>query len=117
MPGSWTAEEVRAKFPQVNKLILMTKKVFLISSHRMRFCKQHLSGAPLPLEPVPTRWGTWIEAVNFYSENFETVKSIVAKFHLSLLFQCVNTRVHSAIHKWPIQLTTYEAILGGFRRV
>jgi hypothetical protein len=29
---------------------------------------------------LPTRWGTWIEAVNFYSEHFETVKSIVAKF-------------------------------------
>jgi hypothetical protein len=29
---------------------------------------------------VPTRWGTWIEAVNFYSEHFETVKSIVTKF-------------------------------------
>jgi hypothetical protein len=29
---------------------------------------------------VPTRCGTWIEAVKFYSEHFETVKSIVAKF-------------------------------------
>jgi hypothetical protein len=29
---------------------------------------------------VPTRWGTWIEAVNFYTEQFENVKSIVAKF-------------------------------------
>jgi hypothetical protein len=29
---------------------------------------------------VSTRWGTWIEALNFYSENFETVKSIVTKF-------------------------------------
>jgi hypothetical protein len=30
--------------------------------------------------PLPTRWGAWIEAVNIYSENFETVKSIVAQF-------------------------------------
>jgi hypothetical protein len=29
---------------------------------------------------VPTRWGTWREAVNFYSGLSETVKSIVAKF-------------------------------------
>jgi hypothetical protein len=29
---------------------------------------------------VPTRWGTSIDAVNFYSEHFETVKSIAAKF-------------------------------------
>jgi hypothetical protein len=29
---------------------------------------------------VPTRWGTWIEAVNFYNEHFKTVKSILTKF-------------------------------------
>jgi hypothetical protein len=29
---------------------------------------------------VLTRWGTWIEAVNFCKEHFETVKSVVAKF-------------------------------------
>jgi hypothetical protein len=29
---------------------------------------------------VPTKWGTWIEAVNFYSGHIETVKSNVAKF-------------------------------------
>jgi hypothetical protein len=29
---------------------------------------------------VPTRWRTRIEAFNFYSEEFGTVKSIVAKF-------------------------------------
>jgi hypothetical protein len=34
----------------------------------------------LSTEPVPTRSGTQIETVNFYSEHFETVKSIVAKF-------------------------------------
>jgi hypothetical protein len=34
------------------------------------------SRRPLTLKPAPTRWGTWIEAVNFYSELFENVKSI-----------------------------------------
>jgi hypothetical protein len=29
---------------------------------------------------VSAKWETWIEAVSFYSEHFETVKSIVAKF-------------------------------------
>jgi hypothetical protein len=29
---------------------------------------------------VPTRWRTWIEAVNLNSEHFENVKSVVAKF-------------------------------------
>jgi hypothetical protein len=74
------AEEVRAKLPQVNKLILMTKKVFLKAPHRVQSYMQCLPDASLPREPVPTRWGTWIEAVNFYSEHSETAKSIVAKF-------------------------------------
>jgi hypothetical protein len=34
----------------------------------------------LTSKPGPTRWGIWREAVNFYSEQFETVKSIVARF-------------------------------------
>jgi hypothetical protein len=29
---------------------------------------------------VPTKWDTWIEADNFCSEHFETVKSVVTKF-------------------------------------
>jgi hypothetical protein len=29
---------------------------------------------------VPRKWGAWIEAVNFCSEHFETVKSVVTKF-------------------------------------
>jgi hypothetical protein len=74
------AEEVRAKFPQVNKLILMTKKVFLKAPHRVQSYKQHLPDMALSPKQVPTRQGTWIEAVNFYGEHFETVKSIVAKF-------------------------------------
>jgi hypothetical protein len=52
------AEEVRAKFPQVNKLISMIKKVFLKAPHQVHSYKQHLPDAPLPPEPMPTRWGT-----------------------------------------------------------
>jgi hypothetical protein len=64
----------------VNKLISMTKKVFLKAPHRVQSYKQHFPDAPLPPKPVPTRWGTCIEAVNFCSEHFESVKSVVAKF-------------------------------------
>jgi hypothetical protein len=39
-----------------------------------------LLDATLPPKPVPTRWDTWIETVNFCSEHFKTVKSVVTKF-------------------------------------
>jgi hypothetical protein len=74
------AEEVRVKLFQVNKLISMTRKVFLKAPQQIQPYKRHLLDAPLPLKPVPRRWGTWIVAVNFYSEHSETVNSIVAKF-------------------------------------
>jgi hypothetical protein len=54
--------------------------MFLKAPHRVQSYNQRLPDAPLPPKPVPTRWGAWIESVNFYSEHFQTVKSIVAKF-------------------------------------
>jgi hypothetical protein len=64
----------------MNKLISMIKKVFLKAPHRAQSYKQHLPDTSLSPKPVYTRWGTWIEAVNFYSEHFEIVKSIASKF-------------------------------------
>jgi hypothetical protein len=42
------AKEVTAKFLQVNKLISITKKVFLKAPHRVQSFKQHLPHAILP---------------------------------------------------------------------
>jgi hypothetical protein len=40
-----------------------------------------LPDVALPPEQVLTRWGTWIQAVDFYNEHFNVVKSVVATFH------------------------------------
>jgi hypothetical protein len=39
-----------------------------------------LPDVALPPEPVLTRWGTWIQAVNLYNEHFDVVKSVFATF-------------------------------------
>jgi hypothetical protein len=62
-------------FPQVNKLITMKKTVSERPTSSAILCQ--ITPAT---KPVPTRWGTWIEAGNFYNEHFETAKSIVAQF-------------------------------------
>jgi hypothetical protein len=49
--------------------------VFLKSPREVQSCKPHLP----PPKAVPKRWGTWIEAINMYSEPFKTVKSVVSK--------------------------------------
>ncbi|CAI6372751.1 unnamed protein product [Macrosiphum euphorbiae] len=32
----------------------------------------------LPPEPIITRWGTWLNAVKYYCENFEKIKDVVS---------------------------------------
>lgn len=74
------AEEVRGSFPKVNVLVSSTKKVFVKAPIRVQCYRDALPNVPLPPEPVLTRWGTWIQAVEFYNENFDAVKSVVTSF-------------------------------------
>lgn len=70
------AEKVRDIHPKVNKLINNVKKSFLKAPSRVQVYKELLPGVPLPPEPIITRWGTWIGAVIFTSQNFEGIKSV-----------------------------------------
>ena len=38
------------------------------------------TGLSAPLQPILTRWSTWLEASFFYAENFQIVKQIVSSF-------------------------------------
>jgi hypothetical protein len=75
------AEEVRSNFPDVNKLTSSTKQVFMKAPLCVQCSRNHLPDVSLLPELVLTRWGTWIQAVNFYNEHFDVVKSVVATFH------------------------------------
>jgi hypothetical protein len=72
------AEEVRAKFPDVDALISNVKKIFLKCNSRQQLFKDTLD-IPLPPQPVVTRWGTWIEAAVYYAENFTAIKTFVCE--------------------------------------
>ena len=64
-------------YPKVNVLISSVKKVFLNAPQRLRLFSQILPDIPLPPEPVITRWGTWINAANYYFVHFENVKRVI----------------------------------------
>jgi hypothetical protein len=64
------AEEVRSNFPDVNKLISSTEKVFVKAPQRVQCHRNQLPDVALLPEMVLTRWCTWIQAVNFYNEHF-----------------------------------------------
>lgn len=36
-----------------------------------------LPDVPLPPEPVVTRWGTWLEAVEYYNCYFSDIKAVI----------------------------------------
>ena len=76
-----TAEEVQKLHRDVNLLISETKKVFLKSPLRIRKFKLECPNVPLPPEPVLTRWGTWLSAVEYYSKHFDSVQKVVNLFN------------------------------------
>ena len=75
-----TAEEVQKVYKDVNTLISETKKVFLKSPLRIRQFKSEYPNLALPPEPVLTRWGTWLTAVDYYSQHFNEVQQVVNSF-------------------------------------
>jgi hypothetical protein len=70
------AEEIRAKFVDVDHVISNVKKVFLKAPYRIQAFKEKLS-IPLPPQPLITRWGTWLDAALYYSKNFEAIKKFI----------------------------------------
>jgi hypothetical protein len=57
------------------------KNVFLKAPSRLEIFKTEASGIPLPPVPIITRWGTWLEAAFYYSENFTTIQNVFSKLN------------------------------------
>jgi hypothetical protein len=76
------AEEVPGSYPEVDKLIANGKKIFIKSLLRVQKFKEEAPTLPLPPKPIVTRWGTWIDAVNYHCTNYSEIEKIFNKFHL-----------------------------------
>jgi len=48
---------------------------------RLEIFKTEASGIPLPPVPIITRWGTWLEAAFYYSDNFTTIQNVFSKLN------------------------------------
>jgi DNA-binding Lrp family transcriptional regulator len=73
------AELIRAKYQRVNSLIANCKTVFVKAPLRVQLYKAILPGVPLPPEPVITRWGTWIDAVQYYATHLADIKRVFSQ--------------------------------------
>lgn len=74
------AEEIRRLFPQVDRLIANGKKIFLKSPARCQSFREKAPKLPLPPQPIVTRWGSWLTAVQYYASHFNEFKDIVNTF-------------------------------------
>lgn len=71
------AEEIRNKFDDIDLLISYGKKIFIKAPKRVEILKEMYPTLNLPPRPVITRWGTWLEAVEYYAQNFDEFKNVV----------------------------------------
>jgi len=73
-------ETIRESFPAVNTLISSVKKIFVKAPLRKQKFLTSALGIPLPPQPVITRWGTWLSAALYYTENFDAILNVVNSF-------------------------------------
>lgn len=74
------AELVRCNYPLVNRLISSAKSVFLKAPKRVEKFKAMYPDLPLPPLPVATRWGTWLDATEYYSAHLEEITRVIMEF-------------------------------------
>ena len=74
------AELVRTSYPDVNRLICSAKNIFIEAPQRVQKFKEDNPEIPLPLTPVVTRWGTWLQAASYYCKYYEEIYSVVMSF-------------------------------------
>ena len=75
------SEVIRDHFEKINNLISSVKKVFIKAPFRRKQFKIDNPDLCLPPEPVITRWGTWLDAVNYYHKNYEAIINTIKKFN------------------------------------
>lgn len=71
------ADFIRDKFKKLDSLINCGKKIFLKAPSRIRVLKTQFPNLSLPPAPVITRWGTWLKAVSYYAENWNSIQAVI----------------------------------------
>jgi len=69
-------EKIREDNKEVNKFVSLMKKILLKSKERRHLYKT-ITQLPFPPNPVITRWGTFIETVVFYLDNWTKIKEFI----------------------------------------
>ena len=72
-------EHIAKLYPNVNELVSNGKKIIVKSNDRRNLFKTMFTEIPLPPEPIRTRWGQWINSVEWYSKYFENFCDFISE--------------------------------------
>ncbi|KAJ4439986.1 hypothetical protein ANN_08117 [Periplaneta americana] len=61
----------------ISDAALICEKVFLKAPSRVNVLKEMYPEIPLPPKPILTRWGTWLEAVEYYAEHIDSINNVL----------------------------------------
>ncbi len=95
-------EYIAKEYQNVNDLISLGKKIILKATERRVLFKEMFPETPLLPQPVRTRWGSWQNAAEYYSRNFEKCCEFVSK---------LDSRDSCAIESFQKLVTTHKSSL------
>lgn len=93
------SETIRCNYSEVDQLIAFVKKIFIKAPSRVLIFKEIYLDLNWPPEHIITRWGTWLEAVQYYCDHFDKIKNIISYF---------DTESAAAIKKTNYQLQNFD---------
>lgn len=70
------AGTIRKQYPHVDKIIMNVKKNFRHSHTRVSILRSIAKDVKIPPAPSPTRWGKWIDSVDYYANDLSRRKLI-----------------------------------------
>ncbi|CAL8076763.1 unnamed protein product [Orchesella dallaii] len=77
------AETIKGLFPLTNRLMSSVKAIFKKAPSRVLKYKDLYPNLALPPEPIQIRWGTWLQAADFYASHFEEIRNVVSSLDAS----------------------------------
>lgn len=76
-----TPEKYNSLCLKVDKLIASMKKVLLTAVARIELFKKEAPDVSLPLSPIITHWGRWLEATMYYYKYFKPILNVFQKLN------------------------------------
>lgn len=70
-------EYLMVQYKDVNRLISCGKKVFKKAPNRIELFNEMHPNLPLPPEPITTRWGLWLQGVEYYAKYFSEFYDVI----------------------------------------